>query len=103
MSEVRLLVSRKQAIALKKRGFNLKCSHYLVETLESPPIKGRRFNSLCNSTPVDWNHVEVQITPLSNKEKPYISVPTVFEALYWLNNLSISSLRSSVDRALKQK
>lgn len=103
MLENRLLVSRRQAIELKKRGYNLKCSYYLVDTLENPPMRGRKFNCLSSSVPTDWNSVEIQSSTLHKTYKPFISVPTILEALCWLNKLdktTISSLSKSISRTL---
>lgn len=69
------LVSRKQALALRKLGFDAPVAHYLMTILEEDPIPGKRFNTLCVSYPCNWNDNE-----------GFISVPTVYEALDWLKS-----------------
>ena len=70
------LVSRKQAIALKKVGYNNPCSYYLLYTLERNPISGKRYNCLARSYPTNWN-----------KEESFISVPSVYDAIDWLSTV----------------
>lgn len=80
------LVSRKQAFKLKELGFNYPTPHYLVEHLESEPKRGKRFNCLAFSSLTDWNNVKYDSKFNNKPEYPYISVPTVYAALQWLDD-----------------
>lgn len=80
------LVSRKQAFKLKELGFNYPTPHYLVEHLESEPERGKRFNCLAFSSLTDWNNVKYDSKFNNKPEYPYISVPTVYAALQWLDD-----------------
>ena len=80
------LVSRKQAFKLKELGFNYPTPHYLVEHLESEPERGKRFNCLAFSSLTDWNSVKHNSKFNNKPEYPYISVPTVYVALQWLDD-----------------
>ena len=80
------LVSRKQAFKLKELGFNYPTPHYLVEHLESETKRGKRFNCLAFSSLTDWNNVKYDSKFNNKPEYPYISVPTVYAALQWLDD-----------------
>lgn len=66
------LVTRRQAIKLKQLGFHDKTCAYTHENAQDLNV---RF-----SYPYDHNRWYAEM-----KERPFISVPTVYEALDWLN------------------
>lgn len=78
------LVSRKQAIKLKKLGFNQLCSWCLLESLERMPMPGKRYNAIQKTVPIDWNSTNSENNIMVNKKSPFISVPTVYEAIDWI-------------------
>lgn len=73
------LVSRKQAFKLYELGYNEPASWLMFSSLETKPLHGKRFNALQWSQPIDWNN-----SSYNEKERRFISVPTVYEALDWI-------------------
>lgn len=68
------LVTVNQAIALKELGFH----EEVVWHIKSPNIKKKSKMILCGYIIEDWNRY------CANDKTPYISVPTVDEAIDWL-------------------
>lgn len=85
MNKTSLLVTYKQAILLKKLGFNSPTSNYCVERLEQKRIRGRQYNCLINGHSEKWNCVESYSIFTKEYSFPYIAIPTVFDAIRWLD------------------
>lgn len=71
----RRLVTRKQAEKLKELGFKEKVCHYQMSDL-----------SIGISYPRDWNNEAVPYGLDNIVNYPYLSIPTVDEAIEWLIN-----------------
>ena len=72
------------AIELKALGFNPLCTYYCVEKLEKPRTKGKKFNCISMSYPTDWNSVDQKSALTKEVIYPYVSIPTVYEAIRWI-------------------
>lgn len=85
MSKTNLLVTYKQAVLLKKLGFNAPTSHYCIENLEQKRMRGRQYNCLIEGRSEKWNCIEARSTLTKEYSFPYIAIPTVFDAIRWLD------------------
>lgn len=85
MNKTSLLVTYKQAILLKKLGFDSPTSNYCVERLEEKRMRGRKYNCLENGYSNRWNFIESYSIFTKEYSFPYIAVPTVFDAIRWLD------------------
>lgn len=85
MIDVKNLVTYNTAIELKTLGFNQLCTHYCVEKLEKPRRKGRKFNCISMSYPTNWNSVDHKSTLTKKVIYPYVSIPTLYEAIRWVS------------------
>ena len=85
MSKTNLLVTYKQAVLLKNLGFNAPTSHYCIENLEQKRIRGRQYNCLIEGRSEKWNCIEARSTLTKEYSFPYIAIPTVFDAIRWLD------------------
>nr|DAG33132.1 MAG TPA: hypothetical protein [Caudoviricetes sp.] len=84
MIDVKNLVTYNTAIELKALGFNQLCTYYCVEKLEKPRTKGKKFNCISMSYPTDWNSVDQKSALTKEVIYPYVSIPTVYEAIRWI-------------------
>lgn len=84
MINVRNLVTYNTAIELKALGFNQLCTYYCVEKLEKNRIRGRKFNCISMSYPTNWNFVDQKSTLTKDVIYPYVSIPTLYEAIIWV-------------------
>lgn len=84
MINVRNLVTYNTAIELKALGFTQLCTYYCVEKLEKNRTRGRKFNCISMSYPTDWNSVDQKSTLTKEVIYPYVSIPTVYEAIRWI-------------------
>lgn len=85
MINVRNLVTYNTAIELKALGFNQLCTYYCVEKLEKNRIRGRKFNCISMSYPTDWNSVDQKSALTKDVIYPYVSIPTLHEAIRWVS------------------
>ena len=85
MSKTNLLVTYKQAVLLKNLGFNAPTSHYCIENLEQKRMRGRQYNCLIEGRSEKWNCIEARSTLTKEYSFPYIAIPTVFDAIRWLD------------------
>ena len=85
MSKTNLLVTYKQAVLLKNLGFSSPTSHYCIENLEQKRIRGRQYNCLIEGRSEKWNCIEARSTLTKEYSFPYIAIPTVFDAIRWLD------------------
>lgn len=85
MINVRNLVTYNTAIELKALGFTQLCTYYCVEKLEKNRIRGRKFNCISMSYPTDWNSVDQKSTLTKDVIYPYVSIPTLYEAVRWVS------------------
>lgn len=84
MINVRNLVTYNTAIELKALGFTQLCTYYCVEKLEKNRTRGRKFNCISMSYPTDWNSVDQKSALTKEVIYPYVSIPTVYEAIRWI-------------------
>lgn len=85
MSKTNLLVTYKQAVLLKNLGFSAPTSHYCIENLEQKRMRGRQYNCLIEGRSEKWNCIEARSTLTKEYSFPYIAIPTVFDAIRWLD------------------
>lgn len=85
MRKTNLLVTYKQAVLLKNLGFNAPTSHYCIENLEQKRMRGRQYNCLIEGRSEKWNCIEARSTLTKEYSFPYIAIPTVFDAIRWLD------------------
>lgn len=85
MSKTNLLVTYKQAVLLKNLGFSSPTSHYCIENLEQKKMRGRQYNCLIEGRSEKWNCIEARSTLTKEYSFPYIAIPTVFDAIRWLD------------------
>lgn len=85
MTDVKNLVTYNTAIELKALGFNQLCTYYCVEKLEKNRIRGRKFNCISMSYPTDWNNVDQKSALTKDVIYPYVSIPTLYEAIKWVS------------------
>ena len=102
MNKTSLLVTYKQAILLKKLGFNSPTSNYCIENLEQKRMRGRQYNCLINGHPEKWNCVESRSTFTKEYSFPYIAIPTVFDAIRWLD-VKTKTIQHNVETVLYMK
>lgn len=102
MSKTNLLVTYKQAILLKNLGFNAPTSHYCIENLEQKRMRGRQYNCLIEGRSEKWNCIEARSTLTKEYSFPYIAIPTVFDAIRWLD-VKTKKIQHNVETVLYMK
>nr|DAF66159.1 MAG TPA: hypothetical protein [Caudoviricetes sp.] len=102
MSKTNLLVTYKQAILLKNLGFNSPTSHYCIENLEQKRMRGRQYNCLIEGRSEKWNCIEARSTLTKEYSFPYIAIPTVFDAIRWLD-VKTKKIQHNVETVLYMK
>lgn len=102
MSKTNLLVTYKQAVLLKNLGFNAPTSHYCIENLEQKRMRGRQYNCLIEGRSEKWNCIEARSTLTKEYSFPYIAIPTVFDAIRWLD-VKTKKIQHNVETVLYMK
>lgn len=102
MSKTNLLVTYKQAILLKNLGFNAPTSYYCIENLEQKRMRGRQYNCLIEGRSEKWNCIEARSTLTKEYSFPYIAIPTVFDAIRWLD-VKMKKIQHNVETVLYMK
>ena len=102
MSKTNLLVTYKQAVLLKNLGFNTPTSHYCIENLEQKRMRGRQYNCLIEGRSEKWNCIEARSTLTKEYSFPYIAIPTVFDAIRWLD-VKTKKIQHNVETVLYMK
>ena len=102
MSKTNLLVTYKQAVLLKNLGFSSPTSHYCIENLEQNRMRGRQYNCLIEGRSEKWNCIEARSTLTKEYSFPYIAIPTVFDAIRWLD-VKTKKIQHNVETVLYMK
>ena len=102
MSKTNLLVTYKQAVLLKNLGFSAPTSHYCIENLEQKRMRGRQYNCLIEGRSEKWNCIEARSTLTKEYSFPYIAIPTVFDAIRWLD-VKTKKIQHNVETVLYMK
>lgn len=102
MSKTNLLVTYKQAVLLKNLGFSTPTSHYCIENLEQKRMRGRQYNCLIEGRSEKWNCIEARSTLTKEYSFPYIAIPTVFDAIRWLD-VKTKKIQHNVETVLYMK
>ena len=102
MSKTNLLVTYKQAVLLKNLGFSAPTSHYCIENLEQKRMRGRQYNCLIEGRSEKWNCIEARSTLTKEYSFPYIAIPTVFDAIRWLD-IKTKKIQHNVETVLYMK